>query len=77
MEKYNEKLKDLANRVKNSNQIIPLQQVSEASVKIKVDEVQLNVWMPKELLFSLKRKALDEQKSLKQIINDAVKKYLD
>ena len=75
MENYNDKLSSFEARVKNANQKPILQEVKQIEEK-KTDEVQLNVWMPKTMLFALKQKALNEETSLKEIIHQAVKNYL-
>ena len=76
MANYNEKLNDFGARVKNAELKPSTQHVVQKAKKI-VNEVQLNVWLAKELLIGLKQRALDEETSIKEIVNEAIKIHLN
>ncbi len=74
MNNYNDKLQNLKDRVVAAPKPA-LQEVKAVQSKLE-NEVQLNVWMPKTLLHKLKQKALDNQKTVKQLVNEAVEIFL-
>ena len=73
MEKQN--INDLINKAKSSNQQKAIQKIVPIVTK-EIEEVQLSFYIEKELLKKLKRKALQEDTSMKQIVNEAVKSFL-
>ncbi|MEQ1552692.1 MAG: hypothetical protein ABL929_00870 [Ferruginibacter sp.] len=75
MGEYDEKLNSFKNRVNAAPAKTPIQEVRQVEIKIKT-EVQLNVWIPKDLLQAVKLKAVNENKSIKQIVQQAVENYL-
>ena len=73
MEKQN--INDLINKAKSSNQQKAIQKIVPI-VNKEIEEVQFSFYLEKELLKKLKLKALQEDTSMKQIVNDAVKSFL-
>jgi tRNA G26 N,N-dimethylase Trm1 len=73
MEKQN--INDLINMAKSSNQQKTIQKIVPIAAK-ELDEVQFSFYLEKELLKKLKLKALQEETSMKQLVNDAVKSFL-
>ena len=73
MEKQN--INDLINKAKSSNQQKAIQKIVPIVTK-EIEEVQFSFYLEKELLKKLKLKALQEDTSMKQIVNDAVKSFL-
>lgn len=73
MEKHN--LNDLINKAKASNQNKTIQKVTPIKNDIQ-DEIQFSFYLSKNLLKQMKQKALDEETSLKKLINTAIKKSL-
>jgi tRNA G26 N,N-dimethylase Trm1 len=73
MEKQN--INDLINRAKSSNQQKAIQKIVPVIAK-EIEEVQFSFYLEKELLKKLKLKALQEDTSMKQIVNDAIKSSL-
>ncbi|MDO6812253.1 hypothetical protein [Tenacibaculum soleae] len=74
MEKQN--LNDLINKAKASNQIKTIQKVIPVSVK-ETEEVQFSFYLDKNLLKRLKQEALNQDESIKNIINKALENYLE
>lgn len=73
MEKQN--INDLINKAKSSNQQKAIQKIVPIVTK-EIEEVQFSFYLEKELLKKLKLKALHEDTSMKQIVNDAVRSFL-
>lgn len=73
MEKHN--LNDLINKAKAKNQNKTIQKVTPIKKDIE-DEIQFSFYLSKNLLKQMKQKALDENESIKSIINSALKSYL-
>ena len=74
MEKQN--LNDLINKAKASNQIKTIQKVIPVSVK-ETEEVQFSFYLDKNLLKRLKQEVLNQDESIKNIINKALENYLE
>ena len=75
MEDYKEKLDNFKNRVSTANTTTQLQEVRKLDTKQQA-EVQLNVWIPKTMLHTLKLKSVNDDKSIKQLVQGAIEKYL-
>ncbi len=75
MGKYDDKLNSFKDRVNAASLKIPIQEVRQIEIK-QVDEVQLNVWIPKTMLHSIKLRALQDDTSIKQLVQLALEKYL-
>lgn len=73
MEKHN--INDLINKAKASNQKKTIQKVTPITKSDK-NEVQFSFYLSKELLKQIKQKALDENETMKNIINKALEQYL-
>ena len=73
MEKQN--INDLINKAKSSNQQKAIQKIVPIVTK-EIEEVQFSFYFEKELLKKLKFKALQEDTSMKQIVNEDVKSFL-
>lgn len=70
MEKQN--FNELINKAKSNNQKKTIQKIVPVSVK-ENEEIQFSFYMEKELLKRLKLKAVQEDTSIKQLINNAIK----
>lgn len=68
----NQNINDLINKAKSSNQQKAIQKIVPVIAK-EVEEVQFSFYIEKELLKKIKLKALQEDTSMKQLINDAIK----
>lgn len=73
---YNQKRNELAERLKNQPSETPIQKVEPIKETEKVQEQQLNVWIPKTLMKRLKNVAVEQDKSLKEIIIELIDKHL-
>ena len=73
MEKQN--INDLINKAKSSNQQKAIQKIVPVIAK-EIEEVQFSFYIEKELLKKIKLKALKEDTSMKQLVNDAIKDSL-
>ncbi len=69
MEKQN--INELINKAKSSNQQKSIQKI--VPVLIKEEEIQFSFYLEKELLKKIKLKALQEETSIKYLINEAIK----
>ena len=83
MEKsYKEKRNSFAERLKSEPTDLPMQQVEPVAaiaVKMeepKIEEVQINAWIPKDLMKRVKTKAVIDEKSIKEIVVDALSRYI-
>jgi hypothetical protein len=76
---YKNKLGGLADKLKKEQPIIPIQEVhpvKSSTIINKVEEAQLNVWIPKTLLKRMKGYGIDKDLSLKDINILALESYL-
>jgi tRNA G26 N,N-dimethylase Trm1 len=73
MEKQN--INELINKAKSSNQQKTIQKIIPIAIK-EIDEVQFSFYIEKDLLKKLKLKALQEDTTMKQLVNDAIKDSL-
>ncbi|MCP1386266.1 hypothetical protein [Runella salmonicolor] len=76
---YKNKLSGFAERLKTEPAVVAIQTVNPISTVNpveKVEEIQLNVWIPKALMKQLKAKGLDIDKSMKEMVNEALSNYL-
>ena len=78
---YKEKRNSFAERLKSEPTALPLQKVEPVTfireAEPKVEEVQINAWIPKDLMKQVKTKAVMDEKSLKEIITEALIMYLE
>lgn len=73
MEKQN--FNDLINKAKANNQTKVIQKVTPLPVK-ETEEVQFSFYLDKNLLKKIKQHALNEDESIKNIINKALENYI-
>ena len=71
----NQNINELINKAKSSNQQKVIQKIVPILNK-EVDEVQFSFYIEKELLKKLKMKALQNETSMKLLVNDAIKQFL-
>jgi NRPS condensation-like uncharacterized protein len=80
MEKdYKEKRNSFAERLKTTPaaaQIQKVEPVQTVIVEPKIEEVQINAWIPKELMKRVKTKAVQEERSLKDVVTAALLAYV-
>jgi hypothetical protein len=80
MEKdYKEKRNSFAERLKTTPaaaQIQKVEPVQTVVVEPKIEEVQINAWIPKDLMKRVKTKAVQEERSLKEIVTEALLAYV-
>lgn len=80
MEKdYKEKRNSFAERLKTTPaaaQIQKVEPVQAVIVEPKIEEVQINAWIPKDLMKRVKTKAVQEERSLKEIVTEALLAYV-
>lgn len=72
---YNEKLNSFKERLNTVPTKTPIQEVRQIEIKSQ-NEVQLNVWIPKPILQNLKLKGVNENKSIKEMVQIAIENYL-
>jgi len=68
-------MNELINKAKSSNKNKTIQKIVPVTAK-EINEVQFSFYIEKELLKKLKLKALQEDTSMKQLVNNAIKKSL-
>jgi predicted HicB family RNase H-like nuclease len=73
MEKQN--MNELINKSKSSNQSKTIQKIVPIAVK-ETEEIQFSFYIEKELLKKVKLKAVQQETSMKQLVNNAIKKFL-
>lgn len=73
---YTNKLQGFADRVKTEPVQLPVQKVMPVQTNGTKDEQQLNVWIPKHLIRRLKVKGAETDKSLKDMVIEALNQYL-
>jgi predicted HicB family RNase H-like nuclease len=71
----NQNINELINKAKSSNQQKTIQKIVPRITK-EIEEVQFSFYIDKELLKKLKMKALQEDTSMKQLVNDAIRDSL-
>lgn len=71
-----ESMNDLINKVKSNNQQNKIQKIVPVSNK-EIEEVQFSFYIEKELYKKLKLKAFQEDKSMKEIVNNTLRNSLD
>jgi hypothetical protein len=77
MEEYQNKLGNLAHKLKQERPKTPMQEVQPVKVApLKDPEVQFNNWIPKGLLKRLKAYGLEHDQSLKDINIQALELFL-
>ena len=73
MEKQN--INELINKAKSSNQSKTIQKIVPITTK-ETEEIQFSFYIEKSLLKKLKLKAIQDDTSMKQLVNNAIKNAL-
>jgi hypothetical protein len=73
MEKQN--INELINKAKSNNQSKTIQKIVPIAIK-EIEEIQFSFYIEKSLLKKLKLKAIQEDTSMKQLVNNAIKNSL-
>ena len=68
-------INDLINKVKSNNEQNKIQKIVPVSVK-EIEEIQFSFYIEKDLYKKLKLKAINEEISMKDIINEALRKFI-
>jgi hypothetical protein len=80
MEKsYKEKRNSFAERLKTTPAAAQMQKVEPVQTEVvepKIEEVQINAWIPKDLMKRVKTKAVQEERSLKDVVTEALLAYV-
>ena len=71
-----ESMNDLINKVKSNNQQNKIQKIVPVSNK-EIEEVQFSFYIEKELYKKLKIRAFQDEISMKEIVNNAIRNSLD
>lgn len=70
-----ENINDLINKVKSNNEQNKIQKIVPISLK-EIEEIQFSFYIEKELYKKLKLKAINEERSMKEIMNEALRKFI-
>lgn len=74
---FADKLQGFADRVKTEPVQLPVQKVTLVQpADSPKEEQQLNVWIPKDLMKRLKVKGAETDKSLKEMVTEAISQFL-
>jgi hypothetical protein len=80
MEKnYKEKRNSFAERLKTTPAAAQMQKVEPVTTVVaepKIEEVQINAWIPKDLMKRVKTKAVQDERSLKDVVTAALLAYV-
>lgn len=68
-------INDLINKVKSNNEQSKIQKIVPVSIK-EIEEIQFSFYMEKELYKKLKLKSINEEMSMKEIMNEALRKFI-
>jgi hypothetical protein len=77
---YKNKLSGFAERLKTEPAVVSIQEVNPVKNSVpaeKIEEIQLNVWIPKTLMKQMKAKGLYIDKSMKDMVTEALSDYLN
>lgn len=70
-----ENINDLINQVKSNNEQNIIQKIVPISNK-EIEEIQFSFYIEKELYKKLKLKAITQEMSMKEIVNEALRKFI-
>lgn len=70
-----ENINDLINQVKSNNEQYIIQKIVPISNK-EIEEIQFSFYIEKELYKKLKLKAINQELSMKEIVNEALRKFI-
>jgi NRPS condensation-like uncharacterized protein len=77
MNDYKNKLGALAGKLKEERPQTPIQQVQPVkTVAPKEKEIQFNNWLPKSLVKQVKHFALEQERTIKDVMIESLKLYL-
>lgn len=68
-------INDLINKVKSNNEQNKIQKIVPVSIK-EIEEIQFSFYIEKELYKKLKLKSINEEMSMKEIMNKALRKFI-
>lgn len=68
-------INDLINKVKSNNEQNKIQKIVPVSIK-EIEETQFSFYIEKELYKKLKLKSINEEMSMKEIMNEALRKFI-
>ena len=68
-------INDLINKVKSNNEQNKIQKIVPVSIK-EIEEIQFSFYIEKELYKKLKLKSINEEISMKEIMNEALRKFI-
>ena len=68
-------INDLINKVKSNNEQNKIQKIVPVSIK-EIEEIQFSFYIEKDLYKKLKLKAINEEMSMKEIMNEALRKFI-
>ena len=70
-----ENINDLINKVKSNNEQNKIQKIVPVSIN-EIEEIQFSFYIEKELYKKLKLKSINEEMSMKEIMNEALRKFI-
>jgi hypothetical protein len=78
MTEYKDKLNSFASRLKTEPALGTMQEVRPKTIKTipKEVETQLNIWIPKSLMKTLKKNSIEKDVTIKDSVIEAIKKHL-
>ena len=68
-------INDLINKVKSNNEQNKIQKIVPVSIK-EIEEIQFSFYIEKDLYKKLKLKSINEEMSMKEIMNEALRKFI-
>ena len=68
-------INDLISKVKSNNEQNKIQKIVPVSIK-EIEETQFSFYIEKELYKKLKLKSINEEMSMKEIMNEAIRKFI-
>lgn len=68
-------INDLINKVKSNNEQSKIQKIIPVSIK-EIEEIQFSFYIEKELYKKLKLKSINDEMSMKEIMNEALRKFI-
>ena len=68
-------INDLISKVKSNNKQNKIQKIVPVSIK-EIEEIQFSFYIEKELYKKLKLKSINEEMSMKEIMNEALRKFI-
>ncbi len=68
-------INDLISKVKSNNEQNKIQKIVPVSIK-EIEETQFSFYIEKELYKKLKLKSINEEMSMKEIMNEALRKFI-